>query len=70
MAGGVRDYPYGDFILDYRRGFLRNLRTLVNVVGNMSGEALKTDRALATLQAMSRRMQTLVDWDCGELLPD
>ena len=70
LTGGVRDYPYRDFIQDYRRGLFRNLLTLFDVVGNISDEALESGPIPATLEAMSGRMQALIDWDCGELLPD
>jgi len=70
LAGGVSDYPYADFIQDYRRGFLRNLFTILRVAGNMPEEAFETETMIATLRAMSKRMQTLIDWDCGELIPD
>ena len=70
LTGGVRDYAYRDFIQDYRRGLFRNLLILFSVAGNLSEEALETDGRTARLQAMSGRMQTLIDWDCGELIPD
>ena len=64
LTGGVRDYSYGEFIQDYRLGLFRNLLVLLGVVGNMSEEVFENEGGTAT------RLQTLIDWDCGELIPD
>jgi len=69
LTGGVPDYPYEDFILDYRRGFFRSLLVLIASIGNMS-DAVFESIPLPGLQAMCNRMQALTDWDCGELIPD
>ncbi len=69
LTGGVPYYPYGDFILDYRRGFFRNLLILIAGNGNMSDEVFESN-STPGLHVLCNRMQTLIDWDCGELIPD
>jgi thiamine kinase-like enzyme len=69
LTGGVTDYPYGDFILDYRRGFFRNLLILIAANDNMSDEIFESN-STPGLHILCNRMQTLIDWDCGELIPD
>jgi len=69
LTGGVPDYSYADFILDYRRGFFRNLLVLIAANGNMSDGVFESSLTPG-LQALCSRMQTLIDWDCGELIPD
>lgn len=70
LAGGVHDYSYENFMLDYRTGLLRNLFTLLIVVGNLPEDRYRDDITnSAIFKPMAIRMQTLIDWDCDELIP-
>ncbi len=66
---GVDDYSYDEFIVDARRAVLKNLRITVSVFGsNLADDFLATDDGRKRAIAMCSRLQTLIDWNCDEVI--
>ena len=67
---GVEGYSYDEFIVDARRAVLKNLRIIVSVLGSSFGDdLLATDDGRKRAVALCSRLQTLIDWNCDEVIP-
>ena len=67
---GISGYSYDEFIVDARRAVLKNLRIIVNVLGSSIGDhLLATDDGRKRVVAVCSRLQTLIDWNCDEVIP-
>lgn len=64
---GVINYSHDQLIEDYRRGLLRTLIPSVLSVANLD---METPEARELVQTIGGRMIGIVDWDCGDLIPN
>ncbi len=66
---GVRDYSFDEFQSDVRMAVLPRLVVRVNVVAGVSQKMLATADGRMRLMGMVERLQTLIDWNCEEVIP-
>jgi hypothetical protein len=64
---GVTNYSHDQLIQDYRRGLLR---TLIPSVLSMANLDMETAESRELVQTVGARMIGIVDWDCGDLIPN
>ena len=68
---GVSGYSFDEFIVDTRRAALKNLHIVVNVFGRNVGDAwFATEDGHRRVVAVCSRLQTLLDWNCEEVIPN
>ena len=67
---GVAGYSFDEFTVDARRAVLINLQIAVNVLGSNAGDAwFASGDGHRRVVAMCSRLQTLIDWNCEEVIP-
>ena len=66
---GLRDYSLDQFMTDIRISALLLVRRIVGPLGNSGGNMLKTDDGRKRIASMCERAQTLIDWNCDEVIP-
>ena len=67
---GINEYSYDEFIHDYRAGHLYNMILLLSVVPRLNADWIKSDGGQLWLQLPGKRLQAIVDRDCGKAIPD
>lgn len=66
---GVKDYSYDEFMYDVRVAVLPRMFIRVNVIAGLSERILATEDGRMRLMGMVERLQTLIDWNCEEVIP-
>ena len=65
----VAIYSYDEFMVETRRATLKKLRIMVKGFGSSIGDdLLAPDDGRKRAIAMCSRLQTLIDWNCDEVI--
>ena len=66
---GVRDYSYDEMLLDIRMAMLPRLASLIRIVSNLNNNPATTTADKALWMSMIGNFQTVIDWNCDEVIP-
>jgi len=66
---GVSNYSFDQFIEHFRLGLLIRLPFRMTVIASMGKNMTSTDEGRKTFHSMIDRLQTLIDWNCDEVIP-
>ena len=69
VDGGVPGYSFDQFIEHFQIALLIRLPIRMTVIANMGENMTLTEVGRETFYSMVTRLQTLVDWNCGEVIP-
>ena len=69
VDGGVANYSFDEFSLDVRVGAFRFLKAAINVIGMLGQSLLETEEGTKLIRSTGSRLQTLIDWNCDEVIP-
>ena len=70
QSHGINEYSFDEFIHDYRAAHLRNMMIVLSVIPRMTNEFIESDSGQLTLLLLGKRLQAIVDWDCGRSIPN
>jgi aminoglycoside phosphotransferase (APT) family kinase protein len=66
---GVKNYSFDEFSTDVRVSALWTMRIGAVATVNLGVQALETESGQKIFKAIWARMQTLIDWNCEEVIP-
>ena len=66
---GVKNYSSEEFSTDVRISALWTIRQANFATVNQEEGALETEGGQKKMKAVWERMQTVIDWNCGEVIP-
>ncbi len=69
VDGGVEDYSYDELIEHFRIALLARLPIRLTVIAKFGENMIKTEEGRKTFFSMVERLQTLIDWNCDEVIP-
>jgi thiamine kinase-like enzyme len=66
---GVKNYSFDEFSTDVRVSALWSIRQVTLATVTLGGGALETEGSKKMFKALWERMQTVIDWNCDEVIP-
>ena len=66
---GVRDYSHDELLFDLRMAMLPRLASLIRIVANLNNNPTTTAAGRALWMSMIGNFQTVIDWNCEEVIP-
>ena len=66
---GVDNYSFDEFGVDVRIGVFRLHQIVAATIVDLEEQLFATDEAIQLVRTVCGRLQTLLDWNCDEVIP-